>query len=686
MMKDTGETQHYIPQMLLKGFGKIRKRKSGKNIYNVLVCSKEKKYIRSTQEVATENYFYSDKNDSTHLDARITEYEANVINKHLLSLKCLQEYAIVDPLVASELVAHLALRTSHLRKSLALGVKRMAVGLSVKIDTDDLFSRMAGIHDGVASEFFCSNIEDFLNNNPYPFKHEIPQDIISKVLFTLFRENKKTLYADIDPLIKAFFLLYAKSEDIIKKSHKSALLTTLASQAHIKYLCNFKWYINKAPIQGAILPDCVVIALDSNQLSSPYVFRENSNVDHIILPLDSERLLVGSIIERHTFEDYNINASKCCNRFFICNPDFCDDENLKSSISINLNNIISGHVDGAIDSLECLKQDNSEVSVKNGINNFFIRFLHGFNENDLSIVANEIALIACHTYDIISTSILEGVILTNSSFEETHNAISDFKLPLYHIQNKNEQLRNREITFQMATSENNTFSYFIICSYSLAYKIIGSEKEKNSALYDISHIIASLSLVNLKWSPLQNNTYKKEFIFEDKLYSIFESYVGHRVASSLIKNQRDDLFDDVVIFFERLVYILKNECVLFEDHKDFSIFLNNTTDTVATFLRNLASFLGLSTSDKDKYEHQLEQLRQLLLPVGLANWLPCFEEDLERLFENMARTGTIHSFQALNNHFERILWPASFFVSKAGTGFVCHMLPPDAFVNVPTNR
>ena len=32
MKKNTGKNQHYIPQMLLKGFGQIRKKRGGKSL------------------------------------------------------------------------------------------------------------------------------------------------------------------------------------------------------------------------------------------------------------------------------------------------------------------------------------------------------------------------------------------------------------------------------------------------------------------------------------------------------------------------------------------------------------------------------------------------------------------------------------------------------------------------------
>jgi hypothetical protein len=128
----SGIRHHFIPQFLLRGFAS----RSTAKATSVWVLPRDgAAYQSNIKNVAVEGHFYT-LDGSPHIDDAITGSEARWAA--LIDAMREQPDQPVDPAAAAELVAHLEVRTRHLRKSfesLATGVTERFVDLADDADT-----------------------------------------------------------------------------------------------------------------------------------------------------------------------------------------------------------------------------------------------------------------------------------------------------------------------------------------------------------------------------------------------------------------------------------------------------------------------------------------------------------------------------------------------------------------------
>ena len=674
--KKTGPNQHYIPQMLLRRFGELRK-KGGRKIYNVLICRKKRHYVSATNKVCSESYFYSEKGDKDGLDAQITAYESKILDILLDKINNYEVNCTVDCNVAAEVVTHLALRTAHLRKGFASGIKRLTAKLSTEVDLNSLVSKRLGLDKGVPSVYFTELIAEHLDNMPDILKYQIPRDVIIKALFFRFREDKK-LWENAASFFKSLLLFFeAHAESQSESGHKKALLLSQAPQAHIDYLCKFNWKVQSAPEGGAILPDCVVIAIANNGESNPYIFRQQKSDRFIILPIGSEKILIGSKTTEHFQLDYNVLAAKACDSFFVCNPQFSNIETLQADISVSAKNTLFSEVDRAINKVKVSESDFTIRVEKKHADKLTIRFLHGYDGNATEKIARNISSLIHAISYFVSTGFVEGIIFTDTNFYDVFATMQPI-LQEYHIKLKEEQLNEKGITFQVTQREDGNLGYFIICDYKVADALCRDEIFQNKLAYDFVYNIACLSILNNDYSPLRDKVGNNKF--DDRLYTIFEAYLGARIARSIVNVECDIFLKDAIGAHDALQNILPQERTNLETHQDGVIFLEKTTVVVERFLRNVAILFGnlhsIENIKIDEFNVFLGRIRSNML----EEWIYCYENDLINAFEMFINTGDNDSFLNLSLHFERIYAAYNFFIAKDNSTYTYHALPFDASI------
>src|SRR5688500_17203019 len=109
-----GRRQHYIPQFLQRGFLSTQ---SDQADLTWLHLRNTPPRLVSTRDVGVGEYFYSKlaADGSSTLDDLITELECGPL-ADLASIKRTPIGELIDPTVAIRLVAHLTVRTAHVRE------------------------------------------------------------------------------------------------------------------------------------------------------------------------------------------------------------------------------------------------------------------------------------------------------------------------------------------------------------------------------------------------------------------------------------------------------------------------------------------------------------------------------------------------------------------------------------------
>lgn len=139
----SGDNQHYIPELLLKGF---RIPNWDERVWKFTRNRPKPTRRSSIRRVAADPNFYSklSTDGSKTLDDHVTDYETEFANR-LFSLRAIPAADNVDPAVAAEVVTHLIVRNAHFRDTFGAGTKSLMNGCRDLFGDEASLRRLLGI-------------------------------------------------------------------------------------------------------------------------------------------------------------------------------------------------------------------------------------------------------------------------------------------------------------------------------------------------------------------------------------------------------------------------------------------------------------------------------------------------------------------------------------------------------------
>lgn len=320
-----GSKQHFIPQFLLRSFGRRKAKKT-----QVCVYPKDRSaFIAATDGVAAQRYFYSEPSEGEiTLDDRITTYEDEVV----LTLNGLAELPLGSTAPAEPLarvITHLIVRSDHSRRTF-LGLGDHLAAAVDKFRDQDWTSRAIGLHSDAPTGKF----EELLNE-------EIAKIPSAAALLANPRMRKqlramvRTQFAAMQPqLNEALDIVQVRLRNELpeqaRRGQLKALEASLAPEARVKSLSQLTWRICAAGQNGAVLPDCVALVMIEGEVDVlPALFAsKDSPLRAAFLPLSPDRLAIGVApgVEIAAPANWNEVAARASIDFFI-GPDRDEDLN-----------------------------------------------------------------------------------------------------------------------------------------------------------------------------------------------------------------------------------------------------------------------------------------------------------------------------------------------------------------------
>jgi hypothetical protein len=312
-----GAKQHYIPQLLLKGFGRSR----GKKVVQVVVFSRDKVFTTATDGVAAQRYFYS-KPDGTNetLDDRITSYE-NAVNSALLQLRSRQQIDADLNCKLAEFVVHLCVRAAVVRDSFGFAAKSI-IGRFERDFSSPVQARKAL---GIDSLVLPKMIRDEFDSLYDQHSTELAKRGLSKLQFRdlaarwtreNFNENfQKNLRNFSDELKSAQFGI----EETIGNAHRDMLNHGLAPKERVSGLSKLEWRVVPCQNSDLVLPDCVAVSCDHEGRWMPYVLTKADSISRLIMPISNQYALYGTAVnsEGGVPGNYNELLVRCSWQFFV---------------------------------------------------------------------------------------------------------------------------------------------------------------------------------------------------------------------------------------------------------------------------------------------------------------------------------------------------------------------------------
>lgn len=312
----SGSKQHYIPQLLLRRFGRAR---PGRDKVQVWVYPADRApFFSATDGVAAQRFFYSALSDAETLDDRITRHEDSV-SADLADQDRTATGEVADAGAAARVIAHLTVRNAHTRRTfLSAGLKMTDEGLELFKDPDWV-ARAAGLDGPEPSKTLQAMMREEAAKIPGGAALlAIPG------MEAALRAHMKTAFADQQPMIAAMTdalqqRMREELPDRVRAAQGAALDQSLVPEARMQALQALTWTVEAGPPGGMILPDCVALArIDGEEALVPAIFvARTSVIEAVYLPLSPERILIGAPGRAGAPNDWNERAASASMDFFV---------------------------------------------------------------------------------------------------------------------------------------------------------------------------------------------------------------------------------------------------------------------------------------------------------------------------------------------------------------------------------
>jgi len=339
----SGNNQHFIPQFLQRGFAS---HKLGKTAYTWAFQKNQDPLNERIRDIGAQDAFYTQADDTT-VDDVITQAEnhfGNLVNR-------LRTYP-AGPVFEEEIpgfVAHLEVRTRHIRKSFSENASYLVLRLLDFISDTDRF--VAVIQRRLANDplWLRSRIIAEVRKQPQP-----PRDLSSHVnrLMKVARASMPAILEAQRPSIAmTAILLKAQLPLLLERSakdgHLRALRNSIQPEARSRMFTELKFrVVDVAPSDFVLGDSAAVFCVSGVRPYRPYTEKGDS-ISAVFLPLGPHRVLIG---EHEIAEwDYSMikrQAARCSLEYFIAHENTAANRALESEIGLDASLLTESELEG----------------------------------------------------------------------------------------------------------------------------------------------------------------------------------------------------------------------------------------------------------------------------------------------------------------------------------------------------
>lgn len=280
-----GRRQHYLPRLLQRGFLDASVEAERTWLHRRGGPAK----LVGIADVGVGEYFYSRPvAGEVTLDDVITDLEGD-LSAVIGSYRATAAGAAVDPMVAARTVHHLVTRTAHIRSLLSQAGTRFFESIETLFADPGRLATMMGLGDTSSAPQVVETIREAVARLvPLGLPAALSERLLS---FYLREKGPGHLAGTSEPIRAAFAGLLPTIADQVRETHSEILSQDPADHLWIETLSGFSWHVEHR--EGLILPDAVGLASDGEGPLLPLLFTDRASAAAVVLPVASDRLLVG---------------------------------------------------------------------------------------------------------------------------------------------------------------------------------------------------------------------------------------------------------------------------------------------------------------------------------------------------------------------------------------------------------
>ena len=667
----TGPNQHYLPRFLQKPFG-IRPKRKEIWVFARASAPEQKRL----KEVGASDYFYADPaaEGERTLDDEITDIETPV-SRILSGMRSQPIGAAIDSTNAAEIVNHLVPRTAHVRVSMERGLRMMSHGVQTILNDDERLQSLMGLDEDAPNEVFRQNLADKLDEIEGLENLGLPIELIQRLAFFMAKENFTTLAADFLPMMRSAFATWLQaSGGLVRESHNKALAQISSSKPRLKLFEELSWTIVAAPHQGAILPDCVALAIDRAGQATPAMFADWDDLAAIVLPVSPEKLLVGASTDFDvtSLPDFNEAAARCSHDFFLAPTTNEYLEQLHKCLGERSTQLVDEAVSGAMEPYLALvpkPRDEDKPLFPSDL----IRQTEGAWQYELS-------LIGCGDAENVQelSNAIQGIVTSLAQALPLHRldgitVAADYREAVVTLDRGYEGASPAEtapeeigqgIARTITVKRDGAWKQRVIVDAGPAFALLSDESgDVEWGLYILVRQLAEVAISEMIERHLPDvwmkpiNDPLHGFLYPSVHPAIF-GYLGSHISAGFgdPPHHTDVKRDLLITALGEMRSAGLAARLDYRYHGDMDRLLGVVMPRISYVLQFAADLLGhCAASGADPFDADGE-LAAALSEAGLQHWFPIYRDRLERLRMRMGLWESFDEFLALDVHVERLMW------------------------------
>ena len=659
-----GTYQHYLQQMLQKGFARPD---GGKSHPSIWVYSKgQAPFVKRIEAFGGDDEFYSLTSDGTAitLDDKITSWEAKV-QADLRKWRKLPHGSRIDAGRAANLVGLTGIRTKasrHVLKSLF----------------EDSLPKFGAVFSD--PDVLMQQIEN----------HAELDEVLTSTLLIVAARNSQSSIAEIENSLefKAVkrMLIYAVAEvfgHALSKSlrdferylteavengeldheemHKKALHRYLDEKVVRDDLCALNWFLcEKAGDGDWVLPDCAILQLSKKGEYAPFLFADAESRQAIMLPITPKKALIGTSghLEELDLSAATDGAVACSVEFFLSSQESTELKSKSEHIGTIALGTMGQQLQSAVDEFSGFRTQREERSLPQ-LADMQFQFRHvEVEESDTRLMAEKLFSYLRYGGEHFDISRIKKVVVSPdipgaySDLEETD--VPDFS---------EEDLR-RHIWWTSSTDSPPIYTLYL--SYGAALAL--SEPDSEPFDFASNLLLQNLSHINTRTLLFSDSLSVQEHLAEYLNPEIGERMrdISLRIATSFLdtffgcqisgneeielSEYRSSLISALQLFYDLPLPNTDNS----DTNNERSTAISGALEELA---RSAARYIAICHSKRMEAVSEGDaELPALLAQWHLIEWMHRLDFDLQRLRVNFYHPISYDDVRRLQGHAERLLW------------------------------
>lgn len=669
----SGPNRHFIPAFLQRGFAIPSKvSKSKKEIWYFGTNQRREK--RLIKETGSEDFFYSDATDDI-----ITNLESDLASK--LTEICDNPLGrLVNAEAAAALVSHLSMRTAHFRDTARDVITSVLTeSKSFLADPKNIATCIGlGVDEVVPTDRFREFVIDQLTRDLSIAELGIPPRVFERLVFFLLKENSENVWGPSpahDAVRVAADELRAQSPKIIRSSHDKALSETVTPSEHENFLQTLDWGILAAPDSGAILPDCVIIAIDEDGKAGSYMFTGNDRLGAVVMAVSYKKLLVGrnAGFELPTEFEYNIEAARFSHSFFLSHRK--DEEtsrlhgilgeglqvSLEENVAVSMDSWRGENISEPLQDVQGVCESSSKYAPTDPTRyQLCIRGCN--NRDDIHSIQENISNLVAEFANVYSIEFLDGITIARDYVALMRSIAQNFSsAPTTEISLPEAGVG---VGKTVLIAGMDVLKAHIYLPSTVAQALISDNPDKKGWA---EHIFVK-QLTSVFWMgkvdrvlPGDMTTPHIESQIDGWLYvnvhAAIKGYEMSRVAASIGNSQEiaNGLRGLLVDSLDCMGTNVMKSRRAYRMHGDMDKLLTVVLPTIRNVLTIAANLLGHCSNTGDSPFDESGMLKSAIERRGLTTWFNWYQRHLERFSKRLGQWASFDEFLAFNIHVERLL-------------------------------